>query len=373
MTHKGWIALSGALIPFMFQGGGMDHVTLKGSVAQVSVAMGGGGLVEFRMSDQPTNPLNWELAAELEPRTKGTPYLRGHFLCFDRWGAPTEAEISNGIPFHGEAPRIAWRLDRAPESKSGLVTADMSCDLPVAGFKVTRQIRLVESQPLVAVTERVTNSNKTGRVYNMVQHPTIAPPFLAATTEVDSNARQGFVQEAGPPKSAQSAATWPNVVVSGQAVDLRYLKDPSAGATGSDVSSFVFDSADEYGWVTAASPASRLLIGYVWRPREYPWLNIWRHVLKGRIAARGLEFGTTGYHQTYPVLVRTGRVLDRPLFEYLDTGETVQKSYGMFLLRIPEDFRGVARVALEPGRLVVTERGSPARTLSLETGAFSLD
>jgi hypothetical protein len=61
------------------------------------------------------------------------------------------------------------------------------------------------------------------------------------------------------------------------------------------------------------------------------------------------------------------------LFEYLDTGETVQKSYGMFLLRIPADFRGVARVALETGRLVVTERGSPARTLGLETGAFSLD
>ena len=369
-----WIALSGALIPFMFQGGGgMDQLTLKGSAAQVSVAMDGGGLVEFRMSDQPTNPLNWELAAELEPRTKGTPYLRGHFLCFDRWGAPTEAEIRNGIPFHGEAPRIAWRVERAPESKGGLVTADMACDLPVAGFKVTRQIRLVESQALVAITERATNSNKTGRVYNMVQHPTIAPPFLAATTEVDSNARQGFVQEAGPPKSPQSAATWPNVVVSGRAIDLRYLKDPGGDSTASDVSSFVFDNADEYGWVTAASPASRLLIGYVWRTREYPWLNIWRQVLKGRIAARGLEFGTTGYHQTYPVLVRTGRVLDRPLFEYLDTGETVQKSYGMFLLRIPADFRGVARVALEPGRLVVTERGSPARTLSLETGAFSLD
>src|SRR5262245_42488261 len=75
MGHKGWVSLFGALIPFMFQGGGgMDHVTLKGSAAQVSVAIGGGGLVEFRMTDQPTNPLNWELAAELEARTQGKPY-----------------------------------------------------------------------------------------------------------------------------------------------------------------------------------------------------------------------------------------------------------------------------------------------------------
>ena len=95
--------------------------------------------------------------------------------------------------------------------------------------------------------------------------------------------------------------------------------------------------------------------------------------MKGRIAARGLEFGTTGYHQTYPVLVRTGRILDRSLYGYLDTGETVQKSYAVFLLKIPSDFKGVGRLGVEKERLVVVERGGSARTFTLESGPFSFD
>jgi hypothetical protein len=231
----------------------------------------------------------------------------------------------------------------------------------------------MDGTALFTVSETVTNRNKLGRVYNMVQHPTIAPPFLSETTEIDTNAKSGFLQAAGPPRPGQAAAMWPNMTIDGRAVDLRHLKAPGGQATTSDVSSFVFDQAEEYGWITAASPDAGLLIGYVWKTREYPWLNIWRHVVRGGIAARGLEFGTTGYHQTYPVLVQTGRILDRPLYAFLDAGETVQKSYAVFLLAVPRDFRGAARVAVEKERIVVTERGGGGRTLTLAGAAFAHD
>ena len=52
------------------------------------------------------------------------------------------------------------------------------------------------------VVEVVTNARPIGRVYNMVQHPSIAAPFLtAADTVVDCNGRRGFAQ----PKQCRDA------------------------------------------------------------------------------------------------------------------------------------------------------------------------
>ena len=111
------------------------------------------------------------------------------------------------------------------------------------------------------------------------------------------------------------------------------------------------------------------MIGYRWKTEEYPWLNLWRYRYQGKVAARGLEFGTTGYHQPFGKLVQTGTILDRPLFVYLDAGETVERSYAAFLLKIPADYRGVADVFVEDGRLRVVERGrNSPRTLSMEVG-----
>ena len=33
------------------------------------------------------------------------------------------------------------------------------------------------------------------------------------------------------------------------------------------------------------------MLGYVWPPEDYPWLSLYRSVVDGKIAARGLEFG----------------------------------------------------------------------------------
>jgi hypothetical protein len=59
------------------------------------------------------------------------------------------------------------------------------------------------------VSETVTNRNKLGRVYNMVQHATIGPPFLDETTVVDSNAQHGFMQSSPLPNPEQLEIRWP--------------------------------------------------------------------------------------------------------------------------------------------------------------------
>lgn len=339
-----------------------DRVVLRNSSAQLSIALAGGGIVEFRFLDDDVNPLNWEISPELEPRPKDKPYLRGQFLCLDRWGAPSSAEQANGVPFHGEAPRIMWKAWKQSDRD-----AEMGCALDLAGMRVKRQVRLDHDAPIFSITEEVTNLNKLGRIYNMVQHPSIAPPFLDETTLVDSNAEYGFVQDGPVPASSGAAARWPMAEIRGERINLRRFTNSPSTTSQHDVSSFVFNESDEFGWVTACNPRARLLIGYLWKTEAYPWLNLWRYRQNGRVAARGLEFGTTGYHQPFGTLVRQGRILERSLYEYIDAGETVKKSYVGFLAHIPDDYEGVADVKYGTGRLTLVERRKPnPRTTTLQ-------
>ena len=354
------------------------YVVMKNDVARLALAVGGGAIVEFRFADHDVNPLNFEATNDIEPRQEGQPFLRGHFVCLDRWGAPSETEAKNGVPFHGEAPRIIWQVSEPPKQRDDGVAARMGCRLPLAGLRVERSLRLHRSSgkgssgkgasALVEVTEEVTNENKLGRVYNLVQHPSIAPPFLDERTRVDSNAKRGFVQL---PESALATMPWPRVQMDGESVDLRMFENPTAPATRHDVSSFVFDDDETYGWVTATNSGKGLLLGYLWKTEDYPWLNIWRYRFEGRVAARGLEFGTTGYHQPFSALVDRGKLLDRRLFEYLDAEEAVARSYAMFLFRVPDDFAGVASVSYNGEQLTLAEdrESNPRR---LETMAEEL-
>ena len=178
--------------------------------------------------------------------------------------------------------------------------------------------------------------------------------------------RKGFAQGGVLPDPEEPSAYWPQAAgPDGELVNLRHLTDNSAP----NVVSYTLDG--QYGWVTAATPAQRLLIGYLWKTADYPWVSLWRDVRKGRPAARGLEFGTTGLHQPFPILVKKGRIWDRPLFEYLDASETAAKGYMAFLLSIPADFKGVKDVQVKEGRLVLHERTeSEPRTWTIDAGAL---
>ena len=197
----------------------------------------------------------------------------------------------------------------------------------------------------------------------MVQHPTIGPPFLDEQTIVDANARRGFMQSSPLPNPEEPSVVWPEARQDGQPVNMRFLtSDPNP-----NVVSYTID--DAFGWATASNPAQELLIGYLWKTAEYPWFNAWRHVENRKPAARGLEFGTTGLHQPFPTLVAKGRIFDRSIYEFLDAGVSVSKTYACFLFKIPKDYKGVARLTYDGVRLIVHERDAgPQRDLAMEVG-----
>lgn len=330
-------------------------VHLEGKAATLVIDLGGGSIVDFHLADGGLNPLRW-----IGPDDEGKAIRpMAHFLCLDRWGPPTDAELRNGMPFHGEAARVEWKQVGEPEHRDGRVVASMGATLPLAGLEVSRTVSLSESSAFFSVSETVTNRNKLGRVYNMVQHATIGPPFLDEGTVVDSNAQRGFMQSSPLPNPEQPEIHWPQAIKNGKPVDLRRLTtDPNP-----DVVSFVIDG--DLGWATATNASKELLIGYLFKTADYPWLNFWRHVQNGKPLARGLEFGTTGLHQPFPVLIGKPRIFGKPTFTYLDAGASATRVYTAFLTKVPRDFGGVKGVTYKPGSIVIQERGARGRQLTV--------
>jgi hypothetical protein len=328
---------------------GRPSVVLENDVARISIDIQGGSIVEFRLKSQPVNPLRW---ANQGPADQAR--AMSHFVCLDRWGQPSEAELKNGMPFHGEATRVEWKHQRAA---ANIVT--MSAFLPMAGLEIERKVTL--DGAAIAVEESVTNRNKLGRVYNMVQHPTIGPPFLDEATVVDSNATRGLMQSSPMPDPEKIGVAWPRAAKDGQPVDMRRLtNDPLP-----NVVSYIVE--EDMGWVLATSPNNKLIIGYLWKTSDYPWLNIWRHVQDGKPLARGLEFGTTGLHQPFPVLVKKERIFGRRLFQYLDAGETQTRKYVAFAAAVPPGFAGAKRVEASGSRVAVTALNGS--TVNVEAGS----
>ena len=337
---------------------GRNSLVLENQAARLVVDLSGGSIGDFHLKDSGLNPLRWATPPPGETSIAGF----GHFLCLDRWGPPSETEGAKGMPYHGEAAHVEWTIARDAVDQNGLIQAEMTALLPKAGFSVRRIIRMSSKAAVFMVREEVTNSNALGRIYNAVQHPTIGPPFLDESTVVDCNGRKGFAQGGSLPNPEEPSFFWPRALnQDGEMVNLRHLtNDPNP-----NVVSYSID--EPYGWVTATSAAKGFLIAYLWKSADYPWVSLWRDVRDGKPAARGLEFGTTGLHQPFSILVKKGRIWDRPLFAYLDAGETTARSYTAFLCKIPSDFAGVESIKVEKRRLILQERTSAApRELTIE-------
>ncbi len=322
---------------------------LAGKTALVGVDLAGGSIVDFQLVEHGLNPLTWNYPekGELEPRSMG------HFICFDRLGHPSPQERKNGMPFHGEASHVVWRILSPPVKKDGTITAEMSCELPLGGMSVKRTMSLYENSPVLVVREEITNINKLGRIYNIVQHPSIAPPFLDESVLVDSNASKGFWVGNPMPCPEEPVVYWPSIIYKEKLVDLRRLVDNHDPG----VVSFITAVGEEYGWITACNPGKGLLIGYIWKISDYPWIRIWRNVRNGKPFACGLEFGTTPLPLPFSDIITRGAIFDRSVYEYLDSEQSIVKSYVAFLSEIPLNYKGVRDIHYNNGEITIKEHG----------------
>jgi hypothetical protein len=304
-------------------------LVLQNEVTKLQINQLGGAIIDFHHLINPINPFSWKLSTAQMPKNNQTgAAFAGHFLCLGRWGSPTQGEINAGVPHNGQASRDKWTIHTAKDKLS----AKMLIKAPLDGIAVQRNVILDSKQPVFKVTETVKNNSTVGRLFNMVQHATIGPPFLNENTRIDSNADEGFMQSMSYPDPYRMAYTWPLAYTdsTSSTVDLRL-----SNSNISYVSTHIM--RDSIGWITAYNPESRQVLGYVWKTSDYGWLNLWHQLVDDKLWAKGLEFGTTGIGRSYQDLLASDtRFFGKPSFFFLDAGETIQKSYYCFLIAVDD-------------------------------------
>jgi hypothetical protein len=335
----------------------MKNILLENSGIVLNIDLQGGSYTDFHLKDLPLNPINWEIGNPL------LPPFKGHFLCFDRWGPPSEAEKLNGFQHHGEVNTVKWKVLKKSYGKNGNLACSMRCQLPMGGLELTRYVELPKEEPVFFVSEEIKNLNLYGRIYNIVQHVTLAPPFLDANIIIDNNTEKGFEdKENGSLNQEYPVLNWPEVnMPDGTTRSLRQIRNDWPR-----VSSFVFGKKEKYGWTTAANPTKNLLLGYIWKIEDYPWINYWREMNKGTPQSFGIEFGTTGLHEPFTIVAKKGKIFNRNIYEFIDSGEIIRKSFVGFLTKIPDDFQGVEQINVEKTSFTLKESTKRSRDITFQ-------
>ncbi len=328
-------------------------VTLDNGIAKMDISLNGGVITELSLNTIDLNPI----------------HQYGHFICFDRWGPSSPEDLALGIPWHGNASKISWTLHQEPIQKEDHYFAEMSCILPIVKLGLNRKIYLNGNSSVFKVVEEISNHNDSAKVFNLVQHPTIGAPFLDETTIVDTQVDSGYSQSGNLPPLPADVITWPEAMVDGDSTDLRYLTGDHTWWQ--SVVSFILDEKEEFRWVTAVNPSLNLMVGYIWPTSDYPWLNLWLNLKSNAPFARGLEFGSTGLHQTWPEVLEMDTIFGKNLYEKLNVGDSIKKSYYAFLSEIPSDYKGVESVTIVGDTIKVEEYGmDPERSIELDISGF---
>ena len=287
----------------------------------------------------------------------------GHFVCVDGFGPTSTEERAAGLMGHGEAHRQPWKLvggDRKGKRQSYVFSAT----LPVVQEVFTRRLEVIDGEEVVYVDSELESLLGFDRPVNWAEHATIGPPFLApGRTVVDVSAGRCMTRpELGksPPVPRRIVPgedfNWPMApATGGGTADLRYMP---AGHNSMDHSGCTVDPAQRLAWVTALNLDKRLLLGYVWRREEFPWIQKWMNYPPDERTAWGLEFGTQPFDVPRRETVDLGKMFDVPAFRWLPAKSKIGARYLMFYTRVPEGFERVDELTYAEEKIALIDKKS---------------
>ena len=362
---------------------GRDAYVLENPKMRVAALRGAGHIAEIRLkSSDPqknVNPMRVPHYPTIEPweydpakhdtlyggavnRILMSGYM-GHLLNFPTFGNPSESEAEAGLGAHGEALAVEWKKERADSNREG-VSLWYSAHLPKTQYNVGRKLTLPATETVLYIEEWVENLTAFDRPIHWVEHVTFGPPFVEpGKTVLDVSATKGEVRrDGGPGDTLQSGpVVWPRgTSLEGQPVSLRAMQTkPHAGT----YYALLMDPQKEMAYFTMYHQDYRVLIGYIWRTADYPWIGDWQENRSNepapwerQVVARGMEFGTTPFGGPMEQVVEEGSLYGVPLYRWIGSRQRLTTRYVAFLAEIPEGFHGVEDLQLADGQITITER-----------------
>ena len=338
---------------------GRKAVQLESDTLRLTVLVEGGHLAELLHKPSGVNPLWTPPWPSIEPSAydpaKHPEYgqgadglllcgIMGHSLCLDIFGGPSEEEAAAGMTAHGEASAAGYDVG----VQNGVLT--QRATFPEAGLHFARTISF-ESSTLLRITEEVENLTAWDRPVGWTQHVSLGDPFVEpGVTEFRASATRSKVFEgdfAGGQGYMEIGAEfdWPHVPRNGGGtVDMRTFVDlPVSGA----YSAHLMDPRRQDAFFLAWNPKLKMLLGYVWKRSDFPWLGIWEEnrsrtspPWNGRTIARGMEFGVSPMPETRRAMIERGSLFGVPGFRWVPAKRKVRAEYRTFLIAsdsIPEE------------------------------------
>jgi len=335
---------------------GRRAASIENDAIRLTVLVEGGHIAEVLDKDTGVNPLWTPPWRSIEPSAfdlavDGSTYggasdgkllagIMGHNLCLDIFGGPSNEEAAAGMTAHGEGSVAEYEI---AESGDALV---MRATLPLAELRFERRIELRARR--VRVHERIESRCAFDRPIGWTEHVTLGPPFLEkgrTAFRASATRSQVFESEFGLADYLRRGAQfdWPNAPASdGGVADLRCF---TGAQKSSAYTAHLMDSnADAF--FLAFSPAFGLVFGYVWNPRDFPWMGIWEEnrsragsPWNGDTVTRGMEFGVSPFPETRRAMVDRGRLFDTPTYRWLPANGRLDTDYSIALQRadtIPE-------------------------------------
>jgi hypothetical protein len=203
------------------------------------------------------------------------------------------------------------------------------------------------------------------RPLNWAEHATIGSPFLEpGVTVVDvsgsrsqtrpyTSTRSGDVEQR---LTSGQDFTWPLAPgLDGKNIDLRQTPTNPHFL---DHAATLLDPSRELEWVTAINPRKRLIIGYLFRRADYPWLQHWGYYPPTQKMARGMEFGTQPYDVPRREAVTTGSMFNTPTYRWLPAKSKINTRFLIFFAHTPDGFNKVDDVSMENGQIIIVDRAA---------------
>ena len=371
---------------------GRSAYVLENDLMRVAALRGAGHLAEIRLkSSDPLisiNPMRvphfptiepWEYDSEKHDRVYGSDTSRilqsgymGHLLNFPRFGGPSSFEAENGLGNHGEALAVEWQLGQIKQTADGVVV-DYSAELPKSQYNVGRTLTLAADETVLYIEEWVESLTDFDRPAHWVQHVTFGPPFVEpGRTTLDMSATQGKVPEGRTSNSLKGGdVRWPHgTSFDGQPASLRPMQSrPKAGT----YAGYLMDPTRKFSFFTMYHPNYKVLIGYVWRTKDFPWMGDWQEngsneglPWGGKVQARGMEFGTTPFGGPMEKVVEDGPLFGTPTYRWIGGRQRVTVRYIAFLAPNRIDFSGVTNVTVSRNRITVQDRSGNMISLKSE-------
>lgn len=326
---------------------------------------GGGHISGLELKDRPgINPFWTPVWKTIEPwayrpadekryAARLLAAICGHNLCLGAFGEPSTEEIRAGLGGHGEAPVVRWTVKKKSIRTRG-ISLTYGCRLPLVEMDFERTLTMNRNSAVITVCEKVKNLARRDVPFTMCEHVTLGPPFLErGVTLFDLSATRGHTFPGAFSEQQRLKAdtdfVWPvGPGARGRPVDLRTI---NPAIKSSDFTTQLMDPRREHAWFSAVNPRQGLMIAYIWKRVDFPWLGNWEENLgrtsvpwNGKSLTRGMEFSNTPYPIGLRQSVSLGKLFGVSTYDWLPALGTRTMEYSIIAQPIDGRCKGVAGI-----------------------------